>query len=162
MEGNEKTLKGFLTCNSRFHAFLKQQKNLKINEALLIQYYEEFVFRLTNEKTGICVWGPGSFFCVLSHAKRYLLLRYEACFATKVLSSMLKTAKKNHRPKKSQIFTTQDITDYLSREHTNAGDFQKSLIVAMAFFGLARREEVSFFELFVCIIFSHIVYRFAM
>jgi hypothetical protein len=144
MEGNEKTFSAFLTCNSRFHVFLKQQKNLRIDEALLIQYYEEFVFRLTHRDSGTCVWGPGSFFSVLSHAKRYLLLRYEICFPTKVLSSMLKKAKKHHKPKKSLIFTSEEIAKYLSREQKNGGDFQKSLIVAIAFFGLGRREEVGY------------------
>jgi hypothetical protein len=145
LKGNQKTLTGFLNANSRFYAFLSKHKSANIDEMLLIKYYEDFVYRLTNPATGNCVWGPGSFFNILSHAKRYLLLRYQVCFPTKILSSMLKEATKTYRPKKSQIFTAEEIQRYLEREGQDPAERQKSLMVITAFFGLARREEVFFY-----------------
>ena len=76
LNGPASTRKSLLYAATRFENFLERKKrggfDFVLGEALLIEYYEHFLYCLTNPRTNACVYEVGSFFPVMSLTKVYL------------------------------------------------------------------------------------------
>jgi hypothetical protein len=77
--GLKSTFKGFLWAVSQFENFLGMKRaqigNFLILENLLIEYFEEFLFRLSNPN-GQCVLDFGSFFPNIFLIKKYIFFTF--------------------------------------------------------------------------------------
>ena len=120
----------------------EEHEDYMINEALLVEFYQKYLYVLSH-RNGDCVYSLSSFFPVISLVKRYILCKYAIDFPeTRQLNRILKGETAGYQPNKKNVFTLEEMKQYLSRGIMNGEDLQDSLLALFAFFGLARSVEV--------------------
>lgn len=143
--GPRSTLESFIWAASRFECFLGlkrgQEGDVVFSEGLLVEFFEEFLYRLSDQN-GRCLLDVGSFFPQMSLVKKYVLLRYSVNVGDcKELNSKLKAKTKGYCPQKKRVFTPEQMFEWCARANQDLGDQQKTLIAICSFFGLARSVE---------------------
>jgi hypothetical protein len=114
-DGPKSTFEGFLWAVSRFENFLGMKRaqigDFLISEDLLIEYFEEFLFRLSN-LNGQCVLDFGSFFPNISLIKKYISLRFGIKLGDcHELHLRIQAKTKTFVPTKKKVFTLSQLQD---------------------------------------------------
>ena len=136
----------FLRCVSRFFAFKKSYSGeIVYNEALIENYVESFLYRLS-DKDGICVLDRGSFFPEISHLKKYLSIKYGADMrSTPNLNLKLKHIANLHQPRKAPTFEASHIVAFQDRPvpEGDFGEYQEMLLASVNYYSFGRNVEVA-------------------
>ena len=133
------TRRAVLHAGARFENFLQLKTDAgldySINEKLLIEFFESYLWYLIHPRTHVCVFDCGSFFPIVAYTKRFIYLKYAVDLGPcRELNRLLKKETFGHQPTKKEIFTLEELTKFVERKPQDGGERQESLLVLCSFF----------------------------